>query len=66
MTYKSPITVSFPLGLFNSATMNVPPADAIEEKPITLPMDRELIDMPNIIPETEGADKYFYFDDVSG
>ena len=29
-------------------------------------MDRELLDMPNVIPETEGADQYFYFEDVAG
>ena len=60
------ITVSFPLGLFGNATMNVPETASIEEPVMVLPLDRELLDMPNVIPETEGADQSFYFDDVSG
>jgi len=60
------ITVSFPLGLFGSATMNIPETAVIPEPVMALPMDRELLDMPNVIPETEGADEFFYFDDVAG
>jgi hypothetical protein len=61
------ITVSFPLGLFGNATMNVPEdAHEPEETVMSLPMDRELLDMPNVIPETEGAEVLFYFDDVAG
>lgn len=59
------ITVSFPLGLFGSATMNIPEVATMEPMKV-LPIDRELLDMPNIIPQTEGADRFFYFDDVAG
>ena len=65
MTPKS-ITVSFPLGLFGNATMMVPEVAEVPEPVMELPMDRELIDMPNVVPETEGADEHFYFDDVAG
>ncbi len=45
--------------------MNVPEAPETAETVTRLPMDRELLDMPNVIPETEGADEYFYRDDVA-
>ncbi len=65
MTPKS-ITVSFPLGLFGNATMMVPEVAETKEPATDLPMDRELLDMPNVVPETEEADEYFDFDDVAG
>ena len=36
------ITVSFPLGLFGNATMNVPESAVAEEPVMALPLDREL------------------------
>jgi hypothetical protein len=65
MTTKT-ITVSFPLGLFGSATMNIPEAAGSAAPVMELPMDRQLLDMPNVIPETEGAEEYFYFEDIAG
>jgi hypothetical protein len=61
----SSITISFPLGLFGNATMNVPPANPLEEPATRFPLDRELLDMPNVIPETEGADEFFHLDDAA-
>ncbi len=31
-----------------------------------LPINRALLDMPNVIPETEAGDEPFYWDDVAG
>jgi hypothetical protein len=60
----TPITVSFPLGLFNSATMILPPAKTHEEASTSLTLEREFLDAPGIIPETEGADDYYYLDET--
>jgi hypothetical protein len=64
MTTAAPsITVSFPLGLFGYATMNVPtyPKD---ETSATLPVNRELLDMPNMIPDMDGVDDDYNLDNV--
>ncbi len=58
----SSITVSFPLGLFGSATMNVPAVSGAEE--VRLPLDRELLDMPNVVPDSEGMDECSFLDEV--
>ena len=42
------------------------PANPLEESSLQEPLSRELIDMPNVIPETEGYEEYFYWDDVAG
>jgi hypothetical protein len=62
MTTAAPsITVSFPLGLFGYATMNVPTHPA-EDSSISLPVNRELLDMPNMIPAMEGVDDEYNLD----
>jgi hypothetical protein len=42
------------------------PVKQIEASSTQFPLNRELLDMPNVIPDTDGADEYFGWDDVSG
>jgi hypothetical protein len=53
------ITVSFPLGLFGSATMMVPPAKTPTDSSISVIQECEFLDDPHFIPETEGGDPHF-------
>ena len=59
----SPITISFPLGLFGSATMNVP-AQPREDSSASLTVNRQLLDMPNMIPDMEGIDDEYDLDNI--
>jgi len=47
MSANRPLTVSLPLGLFSTATMSVP-ENPLEISSTRVPLDRELLDMPNI------------------
>lgn len=40
--------------------------DQIEDPSLLITLSREFFDMPNVIPETEGFDEYFHWDDVAG
>jgi hypothetical protein len=61
-------TVSLLTNCFFCDTLPVHPANPLEETSLQEPLSRELLDMPNVIPETEpeGADDYFRWDDVAG
>jgi hypothetical protein len=64
MTTNRPISTSFPLGLFCNATWSLSPRYSPPETPsIPLPLDRELLDMPTIVPETNGLDEDIFWDD---
>ncbi len=66
MCSKRPLTTSFPLGLFCNATLSIPPRDSSPENPsVPFPLDRELLDMPAVAPETDGLNDDIYWDDGS-
>lgn len=67
MTPNRPITTSFPLGLFCNATWSLAPRQSPPETESVapLPLDRELLDMPVIVPGTDGLDDDIYWDDGS-
>jgi hypothetical protein len=59
-----PLTVSLPLGLFSSATMSMP-MNPLEMSSTRVPLDRALLDMPNVVPETDGLEDDIDWDDGS-
>ena len=59
-------TVSLLTNTFFCDTLPAQESEPAEEIELTAPLNRELLDMPNVIPETEGADEYFFWDDVAG
>jgi hypothetical protein len=62
MTINRPITTSFPLGLFCNASWSLAPRRAPPETELTpLPLDRELLDMPAIVPGSDGLDDDLYW-----
>jgi hypothetical protein len=65
MTPNRPITMSLPLGLFSTATWSAPLPPFAELTPDSLPLDRELLDMPTIAFGTEGLNDDIYWDDGS-
>jgi hypothetical protein len=59
-----PITTSFPLGLFCNATWSLAPRYTPPEiESVPLPLDRELLDMPIIVPEADGQEKAVSWND---
>jgi len=66
MTTNRPITTSFPLGLFCNATWSLAPRPSPPEiESVPLPLDRELFDMPAIVPGNDGLDEDIHWDDGS-
>ena len=60
-------TVSLLTNTFFCDTLPSQPAANPPETPSAeFPMNRELLDMPNVIPETDAGDEYFHWDDVAG
>lgn len=61
-----PITTSFPLGLFCNASWSLSPhRPPPETEVVPLPVNREFLDMPSLVPETDGLDDDNYWDDGS-
>jgi hypothetical protein len=61
-----PITTSFPLGLFCNASWSlVPHRSPSKTEVVPLPVNREFLDMPSLVPETDGLDDDNYWDDGS-
>jgi hypothetical protein len=65
MTSNSTITVSLPLGLFSCATISAPLPKISRTEPFPFPLDRELLDMPAVIPETDGLEDDLFWEDDS-
>ncbi len=66
MNKYPPINTSFPLGLFCNADWSLAPRDPDPEPPlIPLPLERELLEMPAIVPGTGGSDEDVDWDDGS-
>jgi hypothetical protein len=56
MYHTGPITVSFPLGLFGSASMSMGSAVEPDQAPLPLPKP---IDLPTVPPELDESDVYW-------
>ena len=60
-------TVSLLMNTFFTDTVpSGGPANPLEASSTQVPISRELLDMPNVIPDLEAGDDYAYWDDVAG
>jgi hypothetical protein len=56
------LTVSVPLAFFSAATVNAL-SKSTQTPSIFFPLNRELLDMPNVIPDLSGSDQDMPFED---
>jgi len=61
-----PETESLPMNCLFTDTITVPVEDPLVLSSMHFPLDRELLDMPTVIPEQEVEEEYFFWDDVAG